>query len=338
MSATRLVWLLCLFITVASGELCGAERALIPGKWHSQGQDFSPNVPPCCSWDGQPASYDITLPNGTYAKCRNFRKGSVWKGVAPGPQSNILQASGGHGCSLDCSQRLEMLNKQQWRPDNCQLDPWNATRFCELLGNRSVLMIGDSTMEQTSAVLHNMINWGNGTCAPALQMALSDTLVGLSGRVDRGSTWNEYVSRLDPRIIVISAGPHIHKKNSHKLVWSTVRDQFLSHFSGKLQLIWRTSTGAGCSDEPLTSMPADTPGYWAKHNAYNYKAMEEADSAAFRFWSSVPNVTVMDLRPLWMRPDAAVGKGNCVHMCSPGVLQLFSIAFLNILERWALED
>ena len=45
----------------------------------------------------------------------------------------------------------------EWVPDDCRLPKSDASLFCELLGTRKMLLIGDSTMAQTATVLMNAI-------------------------------------------------------------------------------------------------------------------------------------------------------------------------------------
>ena len=56
---------------------------------------------------------------------------------------------GASACSCDSkSNRLELgsIEQYQWKPSFCDLPAWDANAFCHLLGNRTVLLVGDSTM------------------------------------------------------------------------------------------------------------------------------------------------------------------------------------------------
>ena len=120
-----------------------------------------------------------------------------------------------------------------------------------------------------------------------------------------------------PDILILNAGPHVHSEEGMFGILSTVRDQFAKHRAGGgalagTQLIWATSLGGGCIpvDQPLqprTTMPADEPGYWEElaktQDVYNYALMESWDNRAHSFWAGVPGAAVLDLRPLWLRPD-----------------------------------
>ena len=62
----------------------------------------------------------------------------------------------GRGCSCDINlgrHQLHLRERFYWQPHNCRLLEWNATQFCDFLGDRTISMIGDSTMEQIAATL-----------------------------------------------------------------------------------------------------------------------------------------------------------------------------------------
>jgi hypothetical protein len=50
--------------------------------------------------------------------------------------------------------------KYKWKPTHCDLLEWNAAHFCELLGNQTMLLVGDSLMEQSANTLFAMIKEG----------------------------------------------------------------------------------------------------------------------------------------------------------------------------------
>ena len=63
-------------------------------------------------------------------------------------------------CDRENNTRLVPGNREKytWVPHNCLLFGWNATWFCELLGNRVLLLVGDSAMQQTSSTLMSMVS------------------------------------------------------------------------------------------------------------------------------------------------------------------------------------
>ena len=78
-----------------------------------------------------------------------------------GPTTGPAQC-GDDCCKCDREDDTRFLpgkrEKYEWIPHHCVLHPWNATWFCELLGPRVLLLVGDSTMQQTSSTLMSMVS------------------------------------------------------------------------------------------------------------------------------------------------------------------------------------
>ena len=73
--------------------------------------------------------------------------------------------------------------KYRWETSQCELHDWNAYKFCEVLGKKKVLIIGDSTSNQVSGTLKSMIFQANITddslyqCQKQIKFHWSDLLV-----------------------------------------------------------------------------------------------------------------------------------------------------------------
>jgi hypothetical protein len=108
----------------------------------------------CC--DGN-ASYDLPIcqqaPKVPYQGCRC--RDEYY-------EANQLQAAttGGY--------RPEFM-KYEWKPDNCELTPWDARLFCSKLQNRHILMVGDESMAQTHGTLFSMIYQSSLTAQESAQ-------------------------------------------------------------------------------------------------------------------------------------------------------------------------
>ena len=46
-----------------------------------------------------------------------------------------------------------------WEPSGCRLRDFSASAFCTALGDRTLLLVGDSTMQQLASVLMNGLAW-----------------------------------------------------------------------------------------------------------------------------------------------------------------------------------
>lgn len=286
----------------------------------------------------------------------------------------LLMPSGGLGCRCGAGRAAD-IQRFEWTPHACSIPAWDAGAFCRALGNRSILWIGDSTGGQLSAAVHNFVAWGGGGCAHRFTHEPSDTLTGRNyGVMNRGRRWVEYVRELAaagarPDIVILGAGPHIASERAAgtqagnvsddagvagtdafrqvlEMTWKDFQDSGWGDGDRPLRLVWRTSLGAGCLVSgdalvPLLKPPRDTDGHWAHvdatQNAYNYRLMETWDELAVKFWSERGGAQILDLTPLWLRPDAMVGSGgvkpwNCVHVCMPGPLRLAARQLLALLS------
>jgi hypothetical protein len=94
----------------------------------------------------------------------------------------------GNGCSCYNSYRAEgkpadyvaPMEQYRWQPKSCQMQAWSGVEFCKLLGSRTILLIGDSTMQQTAVTLMSMLISEDAqlSCATQVMFELSDYLVG----------------------------------------------------------------------------------------------------------------------------------------------------------------
>ena len=143
-------------------------------------------------------------------------------------------------CSCDAEEGRTTVNPREkyvWQPDSCDMMAWDGSKFCSLLGNHVLLLVGDSTMQQTASTLMSMItNWfleaqdPNQSCAEQIHYALSDILVANYGdtmadvtgtkhvglkrqEFERGHPVRRYVKLINPDMVVVSAGPHFYDNN-----------------------------------------------------------------------------------------------------------------------------
>ncbi|KAJ1467643.1 hypothetical protein T484DRAFT_1858111 [Baffinella frigidus] len=111
-------------------------------------------------------------------------------------RSDFLAHVGGNGYS--CT-RAGWVDEYVWEPARCELATWDASAFCEALGGRSLLFLGDSTMRQVSVAVMNAVHWGTwggAGCQEQISFGLSDTLIGVAlGVNNRGASWTGWVNR-----------------------------------------------------------------------------------------------------------------------------------------------
>ena len=176
-----------------------------------------------------------------------------------------------------------------------------------------MLFVGDSTQQQLATAVHNAVLLGGGDCIPQLTFVASDTLLLRSdlGRHNRGVHWLTAARALRPDVLVLSLGPHVSETIAFLPLLRTIRDEFAAHHraGGDLAhtlLVWRTNLGAGCGSSALARQPKDMRDRAPPH--MNCASMEVWDEEAVTFWHNVSGVYVLDLRPLWRRPDMMIGK------------------------------
>lgn len=128
------------------------------------------HAPVCCGWDN--AHYKADPEHcGTTSTKTNWTEHSG--------QTKFYQQVGGHACTC-----RNFRDQYKWVSED-YLPEFDASATCQLLGNRTVLMIGDSTMQQAASTLMNMV-FAAG-CQTQMMFAAADTLIGEPmGGLNRG--------------------------------------------------------------------------------------------------------------------------------------------------------
>ena len=95
-------------------------------------------------------------------------------------RSDYLAHSGGHGCKCSANKDADAprliwkpLQQQQQQQQQHVFDP---TAACTLLGEKRLLLVGDSTIEQAASTLMNALSPAG--CQEQVWFAPGDTLVG----------------------------------------------------------------------------------------------------------------------------------------------------------------
>lgn len=192
---------------------------------------------------------------------------------APACASKLLAPMSANACS--CSGMAHDNRSYAWRPTHCRLTEWNGRRWCDLLGNRTVLFVGDSTMEQTAVVFRNFVAWsfrlngtdvGGGSCAAQHSFTHSDTVIGKRmGRLNRGVSLGHAMTiqgaNAPPSLVVTSASAHIYGEANVDRVLDYVADIAARH--PNTTFVWKTSQPGGCEGgHPLTEFPNATHSLW----------------------------------------------------------------------------
>lgn len=239
----------------------------------------------------------------------------------------------------------------EWKWQSPDLPPFDSNSTCQQLGDRTVLLIGDSTVMQTAVTLKSALL--SGGCSPLIQYQIADTLIFKNlGVMNRGMYWMRAVRRLQPDIVILGTGPHI----KYNFVYIQVLDQVIAdiqkwqlkegqNHDKSISFVLKTQQPAGCSKtilhptDPLRAGAefnfSQTPNY-KKYWQDNYY---DRDVYAMNRWIKEVNSSyIFDLRMLWSRSDAHPGSGqagaiDCLHLLSPGPLDVVASLFQRLLVQ-----
>lgn len=279
-------------------------------------------------------------PNGSHAISHDKQDFAFHNG------HKVFEWSGGCGCSA---------NAYTWTPTHCQLPSWNATKFCDILGNRIVYLAGDSTMHQAAVTLMEMIRVGQGDCASQIYYGLSFYLI---FKLQNDFKWhNWFLNKCErcsgeqwppgqlPDIVVLTAGAHQEDVGDMMTIWAALEEDFktfrTNFFWHNMTFVWKTQAPGhvNCYNDsaPLAVDTYPTgPGPDDRYNYWHFKQFDEFSRNASR----ANGVRLLDLSPLYLRPDAHLGsagrlseKRDCLHMCLPGPVNLFSVLLQSMLEN-----
>jgi hypothetical protein len=187
------------------------------GKW-VEGQDEIGQE--CCGWDTFDAR-DAAAEMTHFKKHQNICGSETMWTKGCGKATSCFRGSrmalaqiGGHACFCQSNKQHHL----RWVPQDCQLLDWNATTFCHHLGNRTILFLGDSTMEQTASVVMNAISSQLGLkvgCQTNIMFARSNQL-GMENvernphwSAERNAQWSFLVDAFMADVVVVNSGAHV---------------------------------------------------------------------------------------------------------------------------------
>ena len=275
----------------------------------------------CCSYDfNHGYRHNTTL-------CGNEdRDFFYFNGSDTHPTHNV------HGCQcdLDSKDRLSVSPREsyEWVPEFCDLLPFSGPQFCSLLGNRTILLCGDSTMDQSSTTLMSMIQATGGGCAHQLYQGRSDLLF---TETKYTSTLKAYLEKRPFDIVIFTAGAHLQDEGDMWSVLENVKNQMsqLKVRYPHIKWVWKTQNPGHvrCKDflTPIKNFSVDPV-----HIEYNYHMFPKFDEITHQFISLETSLQwkVIDMSMLYLRPDA---HADCMHLCLPGPLDVFSNILLTML-------
>lgn len=253
-----------------------------------------------------------------------------------------------NGCKCD-----DFLDTYEW--SSPALDPiFDPNTTCRLLGNRRVVLIGDSTMEQAAITLINSLVPGGG-CHHQLSYHSADTLVRRDfGAMNRGKHFTDIVHELKPDIAIVTVGAHIAHNYSlyMSIVGEVIHDmeEIKRLWGNNITFGWKTQQPGGCLPNIAypknPSMVASTylNNDSATHLSYNHGQFYQWDEMLITRLEEI-KMPYLDLRMLYSRMDGHISSRgkmvkyfgrkeeyvDCLHMCTPGPLDVVARLFYRFL-------
>ena len=149
--------------------------------------------------------------------------------------------------------------------------------------------------------------------------------------------WNEWVEKIEPDIVILSVGAHIHNEADYV----TIVDQVLQELKEmqkarpNIQFAWKTQSPGGCTKKiTLPDNPHDAAKASSKYDAYNYGNFFSRDLMLLSRLQQI-NVPYLDTQMLYSRTDAHISSlqnehlGDCMHFCVPGPLDLIQAVYFS---------
>jgi hypothetical protein len=350
------IWAICFFELVNSRPAQATVKPnLIPISTHCRDNlhvhgrwVYNPNVNmvkafPCCGYHIGHASWVNSDWEWNKSICLDDRAQhhTYFFGMPPPRQSLV----GGSGCVCDASSPLGRFGvnrreRYEWTPHYCAIERFEGKKFCSIMGKRSIVFIGDSTMQQQAITLMDHITGTGGDCAPRVGMLMNVELVSATGNIFK-MDWVDMMRTYAASIVVLSMGPHFHNVSHYYSVWEDVARHFRENQVDKYVkenrvtvLVRTTNPGhINCSRNATipTSVPLIEPD--APANKYNWDLFPIFDDIA-KLYARLLGWKVVDVSPLYRRSDAHPGSeyGDCLHFCIPGPLNLFNQLLQTMLE------
>ena len=135
---------------------------------------------------------------------------------------NELYVASQLACSCDSVENtrntVNQREKYEWVPDSCILEPFRGEHFCELLGDRRILLIGDSLMHQVATVIIKILQFQNASCIGRIRHG-KHVFVGRNW-AKTFHTFFDHSHGAD--ICIVNAGSHLGDEGDLLTVWDAL--------------------------------------------------------------------------------------------------------------------
>ena len=171
--------------------------------------------------------------------------------------------------------------------------------------------------------------------------------------MNRGPHWSEPVQHQQPDIVFFSLGAHIYGEDRWKAAFDNVVDGMIEHqaklmneTSRTIHFVYKTQSPGGCSRD-ISPLPPDEAARTFHDHLHNHAMFYGRDLYALARLQQLP-WPVMDLRMLYARTDSHVSsrfgpgrqkkKKDCLHLCTPGPLDVAADLFQELLAHELREE
>lgn len=249
------------------------------------------------------------------------------------------------GCKCDAAEGMLAVHERErykWVPSTCELVEWNSSDFCQILGYRTIIMIGDSTMMQVCRTIVNMLVHDNQRCTVQIKCGRQDQLV---GHKNDNYEFIELIDTHQPEdFVIFSTGAHY---TSYSLddFNTSINDVFnkIDNYRHALE-IKNNNSGTDSFKTPIPKFiwMQPTPGHincqlekapWSNlsnfntqdKDIYKWRSMDTFNNFIVENLLTKYNVSYLDTSLLKYRPDGhfrgtAYHEEDCLHFCAPGPL------------------
>jgi len=284
----------------------------------------------CCGWDEFP----------TWVMNENFcRQTMTNPHHYTGGEGEFYQQMGGNACT--CAAK-KFNDEYVWESPMLPKNSFDAIETCEKLGDRTVLMIGDSTMQQTASVLMN--SFITRKCQAQIKFGLSDKFISSQHQLgERGRRWDEVLRMFPSDNVILAVGAHLQASDTFKETIDIVLDEIKSMDPNNMTFAFKTQQPGGCTKvvSPLNPADADRANNYASYASFNHQHFYQRDLYLLSRLQH-DSIPVLDMRMLYSRGDAKVGSKNfgergehpdCLHICHPGPLDIVGRLFDQLLDN-----
>jgi hypothetical protein len=227
----------------------------------------------------------------------------------------------------------------QWKAKGLRV--WDPNAFCRTLGNRTIAVIGDSTMRQSAKVLTGMVYLGG--CDSQVRFHSADTLIlEPMGALNRGAYWTDWLRQKRPDIVVASAGSHIiTDANFTRMFDKAMADiEEIKKEQPNMQIVWKTQNPAGghptrgaYANARQTGHPIEVARRLTSNKLWNHQLFWNRDNTIIPQLQQ-RGIPFLDMRMLYNRIDAHPWQhGDCLHFCMPGPLDIFPLLLQRLMEN-----